>query len=56
MALAEYVAARRQTADKCLRGLRRDIDLPTLIFHAQDEGKVRIIDALTDALERSEMW
>ena len=56
LALAEYVAARRQTADKCLRGLRRDIDLPTLIFHAQDEGKVRIIDALTDALERSEMW
>ena len=56
LALAEYVVARRQTADKCLRGLRRDIDLPTLIFDAYDEGKVSIVDALTDSLERSEIW
>lgn len=56
LALAQYVAARSRTAEKCLRGLRRDIDLPTLLFEAHDEGKVGIIDALTSSLERSEMW
>ncbi len=56
LVLAEYVAARRRTADKCVRGLRRDIDLPTITFDAQDEAEVGIIDALTGSLERSEIW
>jgi arsenite-transporting ATPase len=54
--LAEYLARRTQTADKCLRGLRRDIDLPTMAFEAHDEDSSTIIDALSRAIEREEAW
>jgi anion-transporting ArsA/GET3 family ATPase len=56
LALAEYLARRRQTADKCLRGLRRDIDLPTMSFDAHDEDSPVIIDALSRAIEQAEVW
>ena len=54
--LAEYLARRTQTADKCLRGLRRDIDLPTMTFETHDEDSPTIIDALARAIEREEAW
>ena len=54
--LAEYLVRRRETADKCLRGLRRDIDLPTTVFDAQDQGSAAIIEALSRAIELSEVW
>jgi anion-transporting ArsA/GET3 family ATPase len=56
LALAEYLIQRRHTADKCLRGLHRDIDLPTMAFEAQDEDSSAIIEALSHAIERSEIW
>jgi anion-transporting ArsA/GET3 family ATPase len=56
LALAEYLARRRQTADKCLRGLRRDIDLPTMSFNAHDEDSSAIIEALSRAIEQAEVW
>ena len=56
LALAEYLIQRRHTADKCLRGLRRDIDLPTMAFDAHDEDSSAIIEALSREIERSEVW
>ncbi len=56
LALAAYLIQRRHTADKCLRGLHRDIDLPTMAFEAQDEDSSAIIEALSHAIERSEIW
>ena len=54
LALAKYVVHRRRTAEKCLRGLRHDIELPTIAFDAHDEGSVSVVEALSDALERPE--
>ena len=52
LALAEYLARRSETADKCLRGLRRDIDLPTLTFGASEADGAAIIEELASAFER----
>ena len=56
LALAEYLAQRRQTAEKCLRGLRRDIDLPTITFDAYGEDSSAIIEALAETIEQEELW
>lgn len=56
LALAEYLVQRRITADKCLRGLRRDIDLPTMTFDAHDEDSFAIIESLSQAIEQAEVW
>jgi len=56
LALAEYLVQRRKTADKCLRGLRRDIDLPTMTFDAHDEDSFAIIESLSQAIEHAEVW
>ncbi len=56
LALAQYLAQRRQTADKCIRGLHHDIDLPTMTFEAQDEGSATIISELSVAIERGGVW
>jgi arsenite-transporting ATPase len=56
LALAEYLTRRRQTADKCLRGLRRDVDLPMMTFDAQSEDSLTIIEALSQAIEQAEVW
>jgi len=56
LALAQYLVRRRQTADKCLRGLHRDIDLPTMRFDAQDEGSAAIIAALSSTIEQAGVW
>jgi anion-transporting ArsA/GET3 family ATPase len=56
LALAEYLVQRRKTADKCLRGLRRDIDLPTMAFDAHDEDSFDVIAALSKAIEQTEVW
>jgi anion-transporting ArsA/GET3 family ATPase len=56
LALAEYLTQRRQTADKCLRGLRRDIDLPTMAFDAYSEDSSAIIEALAETIEQEELW
>ena len=54
--LAEYLIQRRRTADKCLRGLGRDIDLPTMTFDTHDEGSSAIIELLSLAIEQTELW
>jgi len=56
LALAQYLVRRRQTAEKCLRGLHRDIDLPTMRFDAQDEGSAAIIAALSSTIEQAGVW
>jgi len=53
LALAEYLARRRQTADKCLRGLRRDIDLPTMTFDTREEGGDSIIESLSRTFQQA---
>jgi hypothetical protein len=50
--LAEYVTDRRQTADKCLKGLRRDIGLPTLTFDAYTRDSEAIVAALAERIEQ----
>jgi len=56
LALAEYLIRRRQTADKCMRGLRRDIDLPTMAFAAHEGDSAATIEALSRVLEKGEVW
>ena len=56
LALAAYLVRRRQTADKCLRGLRHDIHLPTMMFDALDQGSSAIIEALSRTIDESEVW
>lgn len=54
--LAEHLARRVQTADKCMRGLSRDIDLPTMAFDAHVEDSSAIIDALSRAIDEEGVW
>jgi anion-transporting ArsA/GET3 family ATPase len=54
--LAQYLARRTLTADKCLRGLSRDIDLPTMAFEAHDEDSSTIIHGLSRTIEQEEIW
>ena len=56
LALAEYLIRRRKTAEKCLRGLRRDIPLPAVIFDEHEEDSSRIIEALCGTLQSLEVW
>jgi anion-transporting ArsA/GET3 family ATPase len=56
LALAEYLVQRRKIAEKCLRGLRRDIDLPTMSFDAHDEDSLAVIAALSQAIAQTEVW
>ena len=46
LVVADYLARRSETSEKCLRGLKRDIDLPTLMLDASDAEGPAIIDAL----------
>jgi hypothetical protein len=54
--LGRYLAERRKTAEKCLRGLRRDIDLPTMTFAAHDEDSAAIITSLSAAIDEAGVW
>lgn len=54
--LALYLVRRRQTAEKCMRGLHRDIVLPTMAFAAQDYGNSAIVHALREQLEEEALW
>ena len=56
LALADYLTWRRQTAEKCLRGLRRDIDLPTMTFEAHGDEGSTIIERLSRAFEEASPW
>jgi hypothetical protein len=56
LAVAEYLLRRRETAEKCMRGLCRDIDLPTIRLDAQEDESPGIIEALSNALEQPEAW
>jgi hypothetical protein len=51
LVLADYLARRGDTAEKCLRGLRRDIDLPAIELGARSEDGAAIIEALADRLD-----
>lgn len=48
--LAEYLAQRSDNAAKCIRGLRRDIALPTLQLSARRETGAEIVDSLAAVL------
>ena len=48
--LADYLGRRDDTVQKCLRGLRRDIALPTITLHAQEDEGIAIIEALDERL------
>ena len=52
--LAEYLGVRRDTAEKCIRGLRHDIDLPTVLLDAQDDSSARIVQSISERLGRVE--
>ena len=54
--LADYLGRRDDTVQKCLRGLRRDIDLSTIILDAQEAEGVAIIEALADHLAERGAW
>ncbi|MFZ1862631.1 MAG: ArsA-related P-loop ATPase [Polyangiales bacterium] len=51
LAIADYLIRRRQTAEKCIRGLRRDIALPTVTFDEHDFDSSQIIEELSRTLE-----
>lgn len=48
--LAQYLARRWDTAAKCLRGLRRDVDLPTILLDAMDAEGAALVESLADAM------
>ena len=50
LVLAEYLAGRVETAQKCIRGLRHDVDLPTVFLPANAEDGPGIVDALANEL------
>ncbi len=52
--LAEYVARRRNTADKCLRGLARDVPLPSMTFDAHPDDPEAIVEAVAGRVARLE--
>ena len=52
--LAEFLVARRDIAEKCIHGLKRDIDLPTILLDAQDDSSPRIVQSISELLERVE--
>jgi hypothetical protein len=56
LVLANFLARRSETADKCLRGLRRDIDLPTLILGASEADGAGIVEELASVFNGKELW
>ncbi len=48
--LADYLGRRDDTVQKCLRGLRRDIDLSTIRLETQQGEGIAIVDALAERL------
>ena len=56
LALADYMARRVETADKCIHGLRRDIDLPTLALDASAADGAAIVDELAEVLAAEVGW
>ncbi len=54
--LARYIARRNETAAKCLRGLRRDVDLPTLRFDAHEDDGSSLIETLSRTVEAEGVW
>ena len=56
LVLAEYLARRSETSQKCLRGLRRDIDLPTMLLSASEADGAQIIAELAASFDGEEIW
>ena len=56
LALAHHLANRSENAAKCLRGLARDIALPTVRLEATDAEGPGIIEALANIFEREALW
>lgn len=52
--LAEYLAARRDTAEKCIHGLEHDIDLPTFLLDEENASSARIVQSISERLETTE--
>jgi anion-transporting ArsA/GET3 family ATPase len=49
--LAEHLSVRRDIAEKCIHGLKHDIDLPTVLLDAQDDSSTRIVQSISERLE-----
>ncbi len=56
LALAEYLSCRTETAEKCIQGLRHDIELPTLAVDASFAEGASIIDELSERLSAEVRW
>ena len=52
--LAQHLVVRRDVAEKCIHGLRRDIDLPTVMLDSQDDSSAQIVRSISERLERVE--
>jgi hypothetical protein len=55
LVLAEHLATRRDTSEKCIRGLMHDIDLPTILLEAQGDSSTQIVQSISETLERVEV-
>jgi len=53
LALAQYLTRRRRTAEKCVRRLRRDIDLPTMELDAHEADSSAIIESLARTFQQA---
>ncbi len=56
LALADYLARRSETAEKCLHGLAHDIDLPTVKLDASNAEGPGIVDTLAENFDREGIW
>ncbi len=54
--LADHLSRRRDTAEKCLRGLQRDIALPIVTLEEQTHDGPRVIESLCAELEGMQAW
>ncbi len=52
--LAEHLVVRRDIAEKCIHGLKHDIDLPTVLLEARDDSSARIVQSISEGLEHVE--
>ncbi len=56
LALADYLARRSETAQRCLHGLAHDIDLPTVKLDAASAEGPGIVDSLAETFDREGLW
>lgn len=53
LAVASHLIRRRETAERCIDGLRHDIDLPTTLHEVMHATSAEIVERISRDLERS---